>query len=59
VIDSGVGLRASGHGLGTGLTTLRERLQLSFGGDARLAIAEQLPHGVAAEIDLPARGALR
>ena len=34
--DTGVGLRATGDGLGTGLSTLRERLQLAFGGDAQL-----------------------
>src|SRR5438128_1795814 len=32
VSDTGVGLQQAGNGLGTGLSTLRERLQLSFGG---------------------------
>jgi two-component sensor histidine kinase len=56
VSDTGVGLRPSGNGLGTGLSTLRERLQLAFGGDAHLRVTEQRPRGVSAEVDLPARG---
>ncbi len=57
VSDTGVGLKPSGSGLGTGLSTLRERLQLIFGEDAQLRLTEQPPHGVCAELDLPARGA--
>jgi two-component sensor histidine kinase len=56
VSDTGVGLRQSGNGLGTGLSTLRERLQLAFGGDAQLRVTAQRPRGVCAEVDLPARG---
>jgi two-component sensor histidine kinase len=56
VSDTGTGLRQSGNGLGTGLSTLRERLQLAFGGDAQLRVTEQRPRGVCAEVDLPARG---
>ncbi len=56
VSDTGAGLRQSGNGLGTGLSTLRERLQLAFGGDAHLRVTEQPPRGVCAELDLPARG---
>jgi len=55
VIDTGVGLRQSSGGLGTGLSTLRERMQLTFGGDAQLRLAEIEPHGVCAELDFPAR----
>ncbi|MGE0031264.1 MAG: sensor histidine kinase [Steroidobacteraceae bacterium] len=55
VIDTGVGLRNSGAGLGTGLTTLRERLELTFGGDARLRLVAQEPRGVRAEVDFPAQ----
>jgi len=55
VVDTGVGLHAGGGGLGTGLATLRERLQLAFGGDARLDVTGLVPHGVAAEIEFPAR----
>ncbi len=49
------GLKATGDGLGTGLSTLRERLQLAFGGDAQLRLTEVEPHGVCAELDFPAR----
>jgi hypothetical protein len=59
VTDTGVGLTTPGNGLGTGLSTLRERLQLVFGGDARLSLTEIEPHGVCAELDLPAREASR
>jgi signal transduction histidine kinase len=55
VTDTGVGLRTMGNGLGTGLSTLRERLQLAFGGDAELRLTEVEPHGVCAELDFPAR----
>ena len=55
VIDSGVGLRPLGDGLGTGLATLRERLQLIFGHDAQLRLSELVPHGVCAEVEFPAR----
>jgi hypothetical protein len=57
VIDTGVGLRATGNGLGTGLTTLRERLQLAFRGDAQLRLSEVEPHGVRADVDFPAQTA--
>ena len=56
VVDTGVGLGASGGGLGTGLSTLRERLDLIFGGDAKLSVVAREPRGVVAELDLPARG---
>ncbi len=52
--ESMSGMAASG-GLGTGLANLRERLQLAFGGDAHVTLSENLPHGVRAEIDFPAR----
>jgi len=54
VTDTGVGLNKGSHGLGTGLSTLRERLKLAFGGDARLELTEVAPHGVCAEISFPA-----
>jgi signal transduction histidine kinase len=56
VIDTGAGLRQTSEGLGTGLSALRERLQLMFGGDAELRVTAQEPRGVCAELDLPARG---
>lgn len=55
VTDTGLGLATAGDGLGTGLSTLRERLRLAFGGEARLRLTEIEPHGVCAELDLPAR----
>ena len=55
VIDTGVGLRDAGDGLGTGLSTLRERLQLTFGGDAHLRLITLEPHGLRAEVDFPAQ----
>ncbi|MGN6706195.1 MAG: sensor histidine kinase [Rhodanobacter sp.] len=55
VIDTGVGLRPTGDSLGTGLPTLRERLQLIFGPEAQLRLAELVPHGVCAELEFPAR----
>jgi hypothetical protein len=55
VTDTGVGLRASANGPGTGLTALRERLRLTFGDAAQLRLASGAPRGVAAEVDMPAR----
>jgi hypothetical protein len=55
VIDTGAGLQAKSASLGTGLSTLRERLQLTFGGDAQLHMTEVLPHGVCVEVEFPAR----
>lgn len=56
VIDSGVGLHST-NGLGTGLSTLRERLQLMFGADAELRVTARNEGGVRAEVELPAAGA--
>src|SRR4051812_7133910 len=55
VTDTGAGLRQSANGLGTGLTTLRERLQLIFGDDAQLRLTSGTPRGVAVEIEMPAQ----
>jgi LytS/YehU family sensor histidine kinase len=55
ISDSGVGLRAAGNGLGTGLAALRERLQLVFGPQAQLRVLAREPRGACAEIDFPAQ----
>jgi glucose-6-phosphate-specific signal transduction histidine kinase len=55
VTDTGVGLKSKSGGLGTGLSTLRERMQLAFGGDVKLQLTEVQPHGVCAELEFPAR----
>jgi signal transduction histidine kinase len=55
VIDTGVGLNETNQGLGTGLASLRERLQLVFDGDAQLRVAAHEPRGVCAELEFPAR----
>jgi signal transduction histidine kinase len=57
VKDTGIGLKTVSRGLGTGLSTLRERLKLAFGGDAQLTLSEVVPHGVCAEISFPNREA--
>ena len=55
VADTGVGLKAMGTGLGTGLATLRERMQLAFGTDAQLTLSNVAPHGVRAELSFAIR----
>ncbi len=59
VVDTGVGLRPTAGGPGTGLSTLRERLLLSFGAAAVLQLSEIDPHGVCAELHFPAESARR
>ena len=51
VVDTGVGLQASGGGLGTGLAALRERLHWAYAGTATLELREAAPHGVQAIIE--------
>jgi hypothetical protein len=58
VADTGVGLRQTTGGLGTGLSTLRQRLLLAFNGDAHLRLTEPESHGLWAEIDFPAEAGL-
>jgi ligand-binding sensor domain-containing protein len=55
VNDTGVGLHDSKDAIGTGLSALRERLQLFFRGDAELRLSALSPHGTSAEIEIPAR----
>lgn len=59
VSDSGVGLRQTTAGPGTGLATLRERLQLNFGGAALLRLSERTPRGICVEVDIPAQRSSR
>ena len=47
-------MQAHSQGLGTGLSSLRERLRLEFGDAAQLRLSEIQPHGVLAEIEFPA-----
>ena len=53
VTDTGAGFHQAANGLGTGLTTLRERLQVIFGDAAQLRLTAGTPRGVAVEVDLP------
>jgi Histidine kinase len=55
VTDTGVGLQHAGNGEGTGLSTLSERLKLTFGGDAQLRLSSLEPHGACAELQFPAQ----
>ena len=55
VSDTGVGLHPGEDGLGTGLATLRERLALSFKGEAQLRVVALEPQGVSAQVRFPAR----
>lgn len=55
VTDTGVGLQTVSRGLGTGLTTLRERLKLAYGEEAQLSLSDVQPHGVCAEVVIPLR----
>jgi LytS/YehU family sensor histidine kinase len=50
-----MGLQQTGNGPGTGLSTLRERLQLIFGSDAQLRLRSLEPHGTCAEVEFPAQ----
>jgi sensor histidine kinase YesM len=51
VIDTGIGLQATGRGLGTGLAALRERLHWAYDGSATLDLVEVEPHGVQVTIE--------
>ena len=54
VSDTGAGLPQSANSQGTGLTALRERLQLVFGDAAALRLTPNSPQGAIVEIDMPA-----
>ena len=53
VADTGEGIVPKKGG-GVGLSNIRERLQALYGSEARLALEENVPHGVVASIELPA-----
>jgi two-component sensor histidine kinase len=54
VADTGSGLGSKpGHGNGTGLANLRERLQAQYGAQASLQLLENTPRGVVARLSLP------
>src|SRR5262249_6345052 len=55
VTDTGVGLHEAANGLGTGLTTLCERLQLIFGDAAHFSLTNNAAGGAVVEIDMPAQ----
>jgi LytS/YehU family sensor histidine kinase len=54
VRDTGKGFDDATRGLGTGLSTLRERLALAFDDAAVLRVSAMAPRGVLAEIEFPA-----
>jgi hypothetical protein len=55
VTDTGAGLQQSAYGLGSGLSTLRERLHLIFGDAAHVRLTPNDPRGTIAEIEIPAQ----
>ena len=55
VSDTGMGLDSGVEGLGTGLASLRERLELVFGKDVELRIAARPPRGTVAVVEFPAQ----
>jgi len=57
VADDGEGFNSKNSGTGIGLTNVRERLRLMFGGQATLSVIANFPAGVAATISVPAADA--
>ncbi len=53
VRDTGVGLTDDDGVGGTGLLSLKERLQLAYGGRAALALSPNRPRGLQVRVDLP------
>jgi LytS/YehU family sensor histidine kinase len=53
VADTGAGMSDTAQA-GTGLTNLRARIRAFFGDSARFELLEQSPHGLRAELVLPA-----
>jgi hypothetical protein len=54
VEDTGIGNSGKAHGTGSGLKTLRARLELTYGESAALRLQEITPHGFLAELEIPA-----
>jgi hypothetical protein len=55
VRDTGAGLVTASTGLGTGLASLRERLELAFGsGASHVRVSALVPRGASAEVAFPA-----
>lgn len=55
VADDGRGFSDEGGGTGIGLRNVRERLRLTYGGEASFLIGANFPTGVAATVTVPAR----
>src|SRR6185295_4282940 len=52
ITDTGAGLHQSANSLGTGLTTLRERLHLIYGDAAHLRLTSGAARGVVVEVEM-------
>ena len=53
VTDTGAGIREAGSSTGIGLDNIKKRLELLYGGRARLTFEENLPTGVKATVVIP------
>ena len=53
VEDTGVGLRTTSTGNGTGLASMRERLRLTYGESATLSTSQNTPKGFVSEVTWP------
>jgi sensor histidine kinase YesM len=53
VADTGRGISEMGQGSGIGLSNIRDRLELMYGGRGRLVLEENSPRGVKATIEIP------
>jgi sensor histidine kinase YesM len=53
VADSGRGINEMGPGNGIGISNIRDRLELMYGGRGRLVLEENSPSGVKATIEIP------
>jgi Histidine kinase len=53
IADTGRGFSADASGTGVGLSNLKERLALTYGARAELALSENIPTGVVATLTVP------